>query len=82
MRPSAQLAAILSGQMQPSDADDAVQSWLRLSVYQMAKSVLRLPKEARRAQLDGITEGLRGMVESEVIRIHGGNKKCANTQMS
>lgn len=72
MRPSAQLAAILSGQMQPSDADEAVQSWLRLSVYNMAKSVLLLPKDARRAQLDGITEGLRGMVESECKRIYRG----------
>ena len=75
MRPSAQLAAILYGQMQPSEADEAVQSWLRLSVYQMAKSVLRMPKEARRAQLDGITEGLLGMVEDEAIRLHK-VKKC------
>ena len=76
MTPSAQLAAVLSGQMQPSEADEAVQSWLSLSVYSMAKSVLLLPKDQRRAQLDGITEGLRGMVESEVIRIHGGLKSA------
>lgn len=78
MRPSAQLAAILSGQMQPSDADEAVQSWLRLSVYNMAKSVLMLPKDQRRAQLDGITEGLRGMVESECKRIYRG-EQCNTT---
>lgn len=74
MMPSAQLAAILSGEILPSEADAAVQSWLRLSVYNMAKSVLRLPKDQRRAQLDGITEGLRGMVESEALRIHARSK--------
>lgn len=74
MRPSAQLAAILSGEILPSEADAAVQSWLRLSVYSMAKSVLRLPKDQRRAQLDGITEGLRGMVEDEALRIHARSK--------
>ena len=76
MRPSAQLAAILSGEILPSEADEAVQSWLRLSVYNMAKSVLRLPKDKRRAQLDGITEGLRWMVESEAIRLHGKAKSA------
>ena len=71
MRPSEQLSAILSGKMLPSEADDAVQSWLRLSVYNLARGVLLLPKDARRAQLDKVTSGLRGMVEDETIRLHG-----------
>lgn len=71
MKPSEQLAAILSGKMLPSEADDAVQSWLRLSVYNLAREVLLLPKDARRAQLDRVTIGLRGMVEYETIRLHG-----------
>ena len=77
MRPSEQLAAILSGKMLPSEADDAVQSWLRLSVYNLAKQVLLLPKDARRARLDRVTTGLRGMVEDETIRIHASGKRKA-----
>lgn len=77
MRPSEQLASILSGKMLPSEADDAVQSWLRLSVYNLAKQVLLLPKDARRARLDRVTIGLRGMVEDETIRLHKAVNKNA-----
>ena len=77
MKPSEQLAAILSGKMLPSEADDAVQSWLRLSVYNLAKQVLLLPKDARRSQLDRVTIGLRGMVEDETRRIHASGKRKA-----
>jgi len=77
MRPSEQLAAILSGKMLPSEADDAVQSWLRLSVYNLAREVLLFPKDARRAQLDRVTIRLRGMVEDETIRLHKAINKNA-----
>lgn len=70
MKPSEQLAAILSGKMLPSEADDAVKSWLRLSVYNLAREVLRLPKDARRERLDRVAIGLRGMVEDECKRIY------------
>ena len=66
------MSDILSGKLEPCDADHAVQSWLRLPVYNMALRVLRhSTKEARRAALDGIVGGgLRGIVEEECFRIY------------
>lgn len=76
-RPSEQMTAIMSGNLDPSKADKAVQSWLRLPVYNMALRVLRHgTKEARRAALDGIVGGgLRAIVEEECLRIFRGAKK-------
>lgn len=71
-RPSEQMIAILSGTMQPYEADEAVQSWLRLPVYNMAVRVLSFgTKEARRAELERIKgELVRVMVEAECNRIY------------
>lgn len=66
-RPSQQMSAILSGTMPPSEADDAVQSWLRLPVYNMAVRVLSFAtKEARRLELERIKgDSVRVMVEKK-----------------
>lgn len=76
-RPSQQMSDILSGKLEPGEADQAVQSWLRLPVYNMALRVLRHgTKEERRAALDGIVGGgLRAIVEEECLRIFRGAKK-------
>ncbi len=70
-RPSQQMSDILSGKLEPCEADQAVQSWLRLPVYKMALRVLALPKDQRRAELDRIVGGgLRLDVEKECLRIY------------
>lgn len=66
-RPSEQMKAILSGTMPPSEADESVQSWLRLPVYNMAVRVLSFgTKEARRVALLMVCgDEIRAMVEEK-----------------
>jgi len=70
MRPSQQLKAVLSGKITPDKCDNAVRSWLRLTVYRIAEKVIDLPFDRRIIEINKQPEGLRELVKQEVIRLN------------
>jgi hypothetical protein len=70
MRSDAILDSILEGRTRLGDAPQAVQSWARLPIYNMACAILELPtKETRREELRRVPELLRDTIEAEVMRV-------------
>ena len=70
MRSDAILDSILEGRTRLGDAPQAVQSWARLPIYNMACAILELPtKETRREELRRVPELLRDVIEAEVMRV-------------
>lgn len=70
MRPSCQIAALMSGNLLWHDAPASIRSWARLSIYHAARDVLsREGKEQRRAALDAIPGNIRPHVEQEALRL-------------
>ena len=47
-KPSEYLTAILSGELHPSEAPPAIQSWLQFACYRIAVDMQGLPREQQR----------------------------------
>jgi hypothetical protein len=69
-RPSDRIKAVLMGKVALEDEDQGIRSACSKHIYDGAVSVLRLPKEKRRAALDRLPALIRPHVEQEVIRLH------------
>ena len=71
MSPQAQIHAVLSGTADYSILPEPLQSAIRLPIYYRACSVLAEPtKEARRAKLNSEPESVRGLIETEALRLY------------
>lgn len=70
VRPSHELAEVLSGRMAWGDASESVRSWARLPIYQAARQIMAMDgKGPRRNALGRIPASIRPMVEAEVLRL-------------
>lgn len=69
MRPSKQMAEVLSGKRSPDKCSKAVRSWLRLFVYREAVRVLALPKSLRMAEIEKYA--LQDELKAEIKRVWG-----------
>ena len=71
MSPQAQIQAVLSGTADYSILSEPLQSAIRLPIYTRACAVLAEPtKEARRAKLNSEPESVRGLIETEALRLY------------
>lgn len=68
--PSEQLADLMDGRVTWDDTPASIRSWAQFYFFNVAKSILKLPKEKRRSAIDKAPEGLRPMIEAEIIRVY------------
>lgn len=69
-RPDAKLHDLLTGKVAWDDADEAIRSWARLTIYQAADKICERPnRKDRIAMLGKIPTSIRPHVEAEVIRL-------------
>jgi hypothetical protein len=68
-KPSEQAEAVLRGKLAMELVHPAVQSMLRLQIYEGACEILKLPQGERRAALGKIPALIRPHVEEEVVRL-------------
>ena len=52
-----QLEAVFSGELKADEAHADVQTWFRLSVYNLADAVAKMPNKKARAQALSVIEG-------------------------
>jgi len=66
-----QIARVLAGEEEYKSLPDALQSAIRLPIYNLACNVLAQPTQAaRRAVLDSMPDMVRDLVETEALRLH------------
>ena len=66
---SQKLADLMEGRTEWDDADEAIKSWARFTVYQVATKILQMPKEKRRAAIDRAPPSVRPHLENEISRV-------------
>ena len=70
-KPTDLISQVMAGTADYNFLPAALQSAIRLPIYNRACSVLAEPnKEARRAKLDSEAESVRALVETEALRIY------------
>lgn len=67
--PSSRLHDLLEGRVAWGDAPPSIQSWAQFTIYQVADSILKMPKEKRRSAIDKAPEDIRPMIEAEIMRL-------------
>jgi hypothetical protein len=64
------LEQLLSGEVDPKDADPRILMWAEFMIWQAADEILRMPDKAgRRKALDKIPETIRPFVEREAKKL-------------
>jgi len=64
------LGQLLSGEVDPKDADPRILMWAEFMIWQAADEILRMPDKAgRRKALDKIPETIRPFVEREAKKL-------------
>lgn len=66
---SQKLADLMEGRTEWDDADEAIRSWARLPIYNVAEQILKMPKEKRRAAIDRAPVSVRPHLEAEIMRL-------------
>ena len=70
-KPADLMSQVMAGTADYNFLPAALQSAIRLPIYNRACAVLSEPtKDARRAKLDNEAESVRGLVEAEAIRLY------------
>jgi len=70
IRPQEWLNKLLTGQIEMSQAPEAIQSWARFAIFEGAEAILRMEElEDRRAALKKIPDKIRPYVEAEIKRL-------------